>query len=359
MGVEPTYQPWEGRVIPIYDSRSYTTVSAKITCLSSFSALKTAHRYYCIFQAEYGTLQIYMNTSQRKEKTHLQSLFYIYLSNILFAATALIISLLSKEFDGYFTTFSRFAAGLVIGLVQLAATKTPFKIVRVKPWLGRGFFGSLAMMLYYVSISIGSPGRATFFNNSFPIFVAIIAIVFLKDKVRITTLIGILIAFTGMYLVLSDDHSSTLTANIIGISSGFFAGISYHFNKRASLTEHPVVIYLGVCIVGLFMTGFSVPQAVNLDLNSVIILILAAAGAYFAQIALTIGLRDIPITEGSIHTFVKIPMTSLGALIFFNDPVTIALIAGTMLLFLGIFLDRLVKPGEKNPQMRQIRKNHR
>jgi len=276
-------------------------------------------------------------------KTKLTSLGYIYVSNILFAATALIISLLSKEFDGYFTTFSRFAVGLVIGLVQLAATKTPFKIVHFKPWIGRGFFGSLAMMLYYVSISSGSPGRATFFNNTFPIFVAVFAIVFLKDKVRIATIIGILIAFIGMYLVLSDDKSSSLIANIIGISSGFFAGISYHFNKRASLTEHPIVIYLGVCIVGLLMTGFSVPQAVNLNIHSVIILILAAAGAYFAQIALTIGLRDIPITEGSIHTFVKIPMTSLGALIFFRDPITIALIAGTALLFTGIFFDRLVK----------------
>lgn len=287
-----------------------------------------------------------MKTIEKNQNSYGRSLAFIYLSNILFAATALIISLLSKGFDGYFTTFSRFAVGLGIGLVQLAVTGTPFKVVRFKPWLGRGFFGSLAMMLYYVSISTGSPGRATFFNNTFPIFVALFAIIFLKDKVRFATIIGILIAFIGMYIVLADDHSSTLSANIIGISSGFFAGISYHFNKRASLTEHPIVIYLGVCIVGILMTGFSVIQAVNLDLYSVIILILAAAGAYFAQIALTIGLRDIPITEGSIHTFVKIPMTSLGALIFFRDPITIALVAGTALLFTGIFFDRLIK-GEK------------
>ena len=295
-----------------------------------------------------------MKTIEKKQNSYGRSLAYIYLSNILFAATALIISLLSKEFDGYFTTFSRFAAGLVIGLVQLAVTKTPIKVSNYKPWIGRGIFGSLAMMLYYVSISTGSPGRATFFNNTFPIFVAIIAIVFLKDKVRIATIIGILIAFVGMYLVLSDDKSSTVTANIIGISSGFFAGISYHFNKKASLTEHPTVIYLGVCIVGLVMTGFSIPQAVNLNLSSVIILILAGAGAYFAQIALTIGLLDIPITAGSIHTLVKIPLTSLGGLIFFRDPITVGLVAGIVLLFTGIFFDRLIKL--RNKELSQIHK---
>ena len=283
-----------------------------------------------------------------QKKSQLVSLLFIYGSNILFAATALIISLLSKSFDGYFTTFSRFALGLLIGLMQLFITKTPFRIVNFKPWIGRGFFGSLAMMLYYVSISIGSPGRATFFNNTFPIFVALIAIFIFKDKVRIATIFGIIIAFVGMYIVLADDQASTLAANSIGISSGVFAGISYHFNKRASLTEHPVVIYLGVCIVGLLMTSFSAPQIVNLDLHSIIILILAGAGAYFAQICLTIGLRDIDITEGSIHTFVKIPMTSIGALIFLRDPITAGLVAGIALLFFGIFFDRLVPVKKKD-----------
>ena len=289
-----------------------------------------------------------MNKLEKKQNSYRKSIAYIYLSNILFATTALIVGLLSKNFDGYFITFSRFAVGLVIGFVQLAITKTPFQITNFKPWIGRGFFGSLAMMLYYVSISTGSPGRATFFNNTFPIFVAIIAIVFLKDKVRLPTIFGILIAFIGMYLVLSDNSSSSLIANIIGISSGFFAGIAYHFNKRVSLTEHPSVIYLGVCIVGMLMTGFSIPQAANLDLYAIIILILAGASAYFAQIALTIGVRDIPITEGSMHTFVKIPMTSLGSLIFFRDPIIVGLVTGILLLFTGIFLDKIIKPKKAN-----------
>lgn len=273
--------------------------------------------------------------------SRLKSLFFIHLSNVLFAVTAILISMLSGSFDGYFTTFSRFLVGVFIGFGQLAVTRTPFKITRFKPWLGRGIFGALGMTLYYVSIALGSPGRASLFNNSFPIFVAIIAICFLGQKVRAATVAGILVSFAGVALVLRDGSAANLAGDAIGVASGILAGISYHFNKRASQTEHPVVIYLGVCLVGLIANAFALPQAVHLDVRSAILLVLAGFGAYYAQIAITIGLRDIDTTEGSVHTFVKIPLTILGGALFLGDRISLRFVAGTTLLLAGIFLDKI------------------
>ncbi|MBN1616459.1 MAG: DMT family transporter, partial [Spirochaetales bacterium] len=135
-----------------------------------------------------------MNT----KKSHLSSILYIHLSNISFAATAIVISVLSSQYSGWFTTFARFFIGAILGISQLAITKTPFTVVRFKPWIGRGIFGSLGMTLYYLSISLGTPGRASLFNNSFPIFVAVIALVFLHESVRKTTIAGIIMAFVGV-----------------------------------------------------------------------------------------------------------------------------------------------------------------
>ena len=271
-----------------------------------------------------------------------KSIFFIYVSNILFAATAVLVGMLSDGFSGSFTTFCRFLVGMLIGFGQLAATRTPFRIVRIRPWLGRGVFGALGMTLYYVSIALGAPGRASLFNNSFPIFVAIIAICFLGEKVRLPTAGGIALAFAGIAFVLWDGAEGNPLADIAGIASGFFAGISYHFNKRASKTEHPVVIYLGVCLVGLAFNAFSARQLLCIDAGSALILVLAGLGGYYAQIALTVGLRDIDTTEGSIHTFAKIPLTVLGGALFFGERITGRFIAGCALLFAGIFLDRFI-----------------
>ena len=68
-------------------------------------------------------------------------------------------------------------------------------------------------------------------------------------------------------------------------------------------------------------------------------LILAGAGAYAAQILITIGLRDIPTTEGSVHTFVKIPLTVIAGYLFLDDPITLRFVAGTVLLLVGLFLN--------------------
>lgn len=278
-------------------------------------------------------------------RTKAESLIYIHLSNICFAATAILISALSSDFNGWFTAFARFAIGALLGFSQLGATKTPFRIIKLKPWLGRGLFGAIAMTLYYISIALGNPGRASLFNNSFPIFVAIISIVALREKVRISTVAGVFLAFTGVAFVLWDGTGMSFIGDAAGIASGFLAGISYHFNKRASQTEHPIVIYLGVCFVGLLTTAFAFPQAFSIDPRSALLLVLAGAGAYAAQIFITIGLRDIPTTEGSVHTFMKIPLTVVAGYLFLDNPITLRFVAGTALLLVGLFLN------DRTPQL--------
>lgn len=253
------------------------------------------------------------------------------------------VSLLADQTDGWFTSFARFAVGLAIGLAELKIRGRPFKIVKFKPWLGRGIFGAAAMILYYLSIAWGSAGRASVFNNSFPLFVAIIAILVLRERVFASTIVGLVIAFAGVATVLWDGAGIYPIADTVGMLSGFLAGISYHFNKRASKTEDPIVIYLGVCIAGLLATAFSAGQIANLDLRAVILLLLAGAGAYTAQICITIGLRDIPTTEGSVHTFVKIPITVLAGIIVLGQPITLRFAAGTALLLLGLWINQRSK----------------
>jgi len=278
----------------------------------------------------------------RKTLTRAQSILYLQLSNVLFAATAIFISLLSGRFDGYFTSFCRFLVGLVLGFAQLGLTKKPFKIERFKPWLGRGIFGAAGMTLYYVAIALGTPGRASLFNNSFPIFVALIAIVVLRDSIRFTTIAGLALAFSGVAFVLWDGSTVPPLADIVGISSGFLAGISYHFNKVASKTEDPIVIYLGVCFVGLLATAFSLPRIVAIDPYSALLLVLAGLGGYFAQLAITIGLRDIPTTEGSVHTFAKIPLTVAAGALLLGNAISARFVVGTTLLIAGLILNQMI-----------------
>lgn len=275
------------------------------------------------------------------------SLFYIHLSNVLFALTALFVAGLSGAFSGYFTSFARFAVGTLLGFTHLALSGKSFRVRRFWPWFGRGVFGSLAMTLYYIAIGLGSAGRASLLNNTFPIFVAVISFFILRERVRAVTAAGILLAFTGVAFVLADGSAGTLAGDLAGLASGILGGVSYHFNKRATRTEDPIVIYLAVCLVGMSFNAFSVPEALAVDPSQGLLLLLAGAGAYAAQVAITIGLARIDTTAGSVHTFAKIPLTILGGILIFRDPATFRFFLGTALLAAGILLDKLVKPKKR------------
>ncbi len=275
------------------------------------------------------------------------ALFYIHLSNVLFALTALFVAGLSGAFSGYFTSFARFAVGTLLGFTHLALSGKSFRVRRFWPWFGRGVFGSLAMTLYYIAIGHGSAGRASLLNNTFPIFVAVISFFILRERVRAVTAAGILLAFTGVAFVLADGSAGTLAGDLAGLASGILGGVSYHFNKRATRTEDPIVIYLSVCLVGMAFNAFSVPEALAVDPSQGLLLLLAGAGAYAAQVAITIGLARIDTTAGSVHTFAKIPLTILGGILIFRDPATFRFFLGTALLAAGILLDKLVKPKKR------------
>lgn len=272
------------------------------------------------------------------------ALFYIHLSNVLFAGAALFIAALSGKYSGYFTSLARFAVGAAVGFAHLRLIKKPFRIHRFWPWLGRGVFGSLAMTLYYVAIGMGSAGRASLLNNTFPIFVAVISIFVLRERVRPVTVAGILLAFVGVAFVLADGSTATLAADLIGLASGILGGISYHFNKRATRTEHPIVIYLAVCLIGLAFNAFSLPEIAAVNPAAAALLVLAALAAYFAQVAVTVGLAKIDATAGSVHTFAKIPLTIAGGIFLFGNPAKPAFLLGTFLLAAGILLDKIIKP---------------
>jgi drug/metabolite transporter (DMT)-like permease len=277
--------------------------------------------------------------------TRTKSLLYIWLSNLLFSCMAVAVGGLSDRFDGYFSSFFRFLVGVILGFSQLAAMKRPFRVRRWRPWLGRGIFGAVSMILYFVSIALCSPGRASLLNNSFPVFVAIISVVFLRARLSPATAAGVAVAFSGIAVVLWDGAASSIAGNLAGLASGILAGLSYHFNKRASQTEDPIVIYLGVCFAGLIGTCFSAGQFARLDLVSTLLLAAGGLGGYFAQIAITIGLKDIDATEGSMHTFGKIPLTVLAGWAFLSERISPRFIVGTALVLMGLLLDKALPPG--------------
>jgi drug/metabolite transporter (DMT)-like permease len=269
-----------------------------------------------------------------------KAVLLIHASNVFFAFSSYFVKLASKAVDGWFSSLARFVVGGAIGLITLAAIRKPFKVNRFGVWAGRGLFGAVSMVLYYFSISLGSAGRATLLNATYPVFVAIIEILFLKKRPRAGILAGIAVSTVGAFLVLWDGAKITPLGDGLGLLSGIVAGLSLHFNKKASETEDSIVIYLGVCLVGVLCCGFSAPRAIGLKPLIGLALLMVGATAYYGQVAITSGLRELGATEGSLISYLKVPIAILISWAFLGERISLRFLAGTALILGGLFLDR-------------------
>ncbi len=204
----------------------------------------------------------------------------------------------------------------------------------------RAVIGTIAMILYYLSIQYCGSGRASLYNTTYPIFVAIYSAVVFKEKLKKNNLISILLCIIGVYMVLYDGSSINLKGDLLGILSGVTGGISYAYSKRAREKDHSFNIYLWICLCGVLFSSFSAGEIISLNIRTVILLIISAAVVFAAQISITYGTKFVPVVKGSIISFLRVPLTIILSYLILHESFKLKFIAGTVLIMSGLIINR-------------------
>lgn len=118
----------------------------------------------------------------------------------------------------------------------------------------RGVAGTVALVLFFLTIQRIPFATATTIQYLSPIFTAFIAIFFLKESVKFVQWFFYAVAFSGVFLIKSFDPRVSLFYLILGIIAAFSSGVAYNFVRKLRNSEHPLVIILYFQIVALFVT---------------------------------------------------------------------------------------------------------
>ncbi len=149
------------------------------------------------------------------------------LASLSFAAMGGFAKVVSQILPPVEVTFFRNIFGVV--LVGLAIWKIPLKQSGGKPLLllFRGSMGFLALLAYFYIMAHIPLGEAVTYNKTSPIFVAIFAYIFLKEKLHASALIAIVLGFAGIVLVAQPEGGTFDKYDILGIFSGIGAALAY------------------------------------------------------------------------------------------------------------------------------------
>lgn len=156
-----------------------------------------------------------------------RGVLYMLVASLSFAVMGGFAKMIAQVLPAVEVTFFRNVFGVV--LVGYAMWHTPLVQKGGRPLLllFRGLMGFAALLAYFYIIAYIPLGEAVTYNKTSPIFVAIFAFVFLKEKLPVSAIFAVLIGFVGIVLIAKPEAGVFDKYDLLGIFSGVGAALAY------------------------------------------------------------------------------------------------------------------------------------
>lgn len=264
------------------------------------------------------------------------SLFAISLmiiSGLFFVLMHSAVKYLSKEVHIFEIAFFRCALVIfVLAPIIFQQGKKIFKTKQPKVQFLRITTNSVAMLCFFYGISTTPLAQLTTLGFTVPIFATILAVIFMKEKIRLRRTTALIVGFIGTIIVMRPDISIELGALLI-IFSSFLWSICLIFIKKLTQTDSAVTIslYFGIGMIpATFALAFPVLEMI--DLRQFIILIFIAVTGTLAQTIMNSALEKGELALLLPFDFLRLIWSVLIGYALFSEEPTITLWLGGLLI---------------------------
>lgn len=177
------------------------------------------------------------------------------LSALLFSVMGICIRYASHTVDNYTIVFFRNVVGLILFLPFIFKQGTSF-VKTEKLWMHtwRSIVGLAAMYGFFYAIAHLKLSNAMVFTYSSPIFIPLIAWLFLKEKITTAMLCAAGLGFIGVFCVAKPDQGLLNWISIVGISSSLLASMAFVTVRALTQTEPPERIVFYFCFIGSLLS---------------------------------------------------------------------------------------------------------
>lgn len=278
-----------------------------------------------------------------------KGILFTILSALLFGVTPVLASM-SYELGSNPLTLTFYRNLLVIPIlaVIMLARKSSFRIDRktllnilVIGCLGRGV---TTLMLYSAYDYVGI-GTATTLHFLYPVFVALICLLFYKDKLDRWKILALAIAAGGVLFFLEKGNLSEGWPGLL-LAAG--SGLTYAFYmvgmEKKGLSEmdpFQISFYMAMAVsVGMLAYNIPVKQIVfALPPKAFLLtLVVAVCTSLLAVVFLQIGIKHLNATVAAIFCLFEPIACSISGLLFLHEKMTIAKILGSLLILAAVVI---------------------
>ena len=234
-------------------------------------------------------------------------------------------------------TLARFSLGFVVVCIVISLGSHKIRVVKKRFLVGRALLNTLAVFCFFKAVSLTSVAQANILNMTFPLFIALFSWIFFKSQRDLGTVIIVLVAFAGVFMILMPADTHFSLGALWGLASGITAAFAIIVLNMARQDHDTLTILffmfgLGwIVVFSLFFHEMQIP-----DTHELVYLFWCSAIAIAGQVLLTQGFKYVTAIEGGIIASTRIFLAAiLGPFLVMDPALSFAGWVGTFLIFAG------------------------
>ena len=268
---------------------------------------------------------------------------YVAAAAIIWGSNGVIVNWV--PYDAYAIAFFRVLFASLTLLPVVLLTRKPETMRAARSWrvmLSLGLLLALGWTLLFHSMKLIAIANAVLLNYTAPIFVALLAPLFLKEKLEKSTLLALAISVAGIAVISYQQNLQISHLNLLGVILGLLAGLAYAgfiiaSKKALSSFSSQVVAFYSYSVASIFLLPFVIGTDFSPDLASwTLLLVLGVFNTGFAVTLYLKGLGMVKAQKAVVFTYLE-PASAVvfGSLFLAQQPTPLMLVGGFLILIAG------------------------
>jgi len=207
-------------------------------------------------------------------------------------------------------------------------------------WLSiRGIIGFISLAIFFIVIQRIPLGSAISIRYSGPVFAVILALLFLKEKVKLLQWISLLVAIVGVFVLKGADLRIDSLSFILALTSAVLVGAVFTIIRYLGPKEHALTIINYFMVVSLIGSLFFI-QYWRMPIGEEWIWV--GTIGIFGLIGQVFMTRAFQLAETNIiapFKYMELVYALLLGLVFLNEEYSFIALIGMTLIILGMLLN--------------------
>lgn len=272
-----------------------------------------------------------------------KAIFYMIFSVIAFALMNTVVKYLNN-FSAYQIVFFRSIGTLFFTIPLILKHKIPILGNNKKMLLIRGVAGVISLTCFFQSLNYLALGTAVSLRYISPIFAAIFAFIFLKEKIKPMQWFLFLVAFTGVLIIKGFGVDVNSIGLVLVILSAIFLGLIFVLIRKIGDSENPLVIINYFMVMAFVFGGvMSIDHWKSPNLVEWLLFLSLGVFGYVGQLYLTKALQSHETNVIAPLKYLEVVFMIMIGAFWFGEIYNLWTLFGVLLIMFGLIYNVYLK----------------